>query len=68
MDRSHRGPWHFSPLASLPRRRLSLGEWLDRLFEPLLLQEGRRRIDPTYIYGYWSNGFNPPALPPKPPA
>ena len=63
MKESHRGPWHYSPLARMPRRRLSLGEWLNRLFSPLMLPEGRNRIDPANIYGAWTNGYNPPALP-----
>lgn len=64
--RSHCGRWYYTPLgaAKAPTLWERISDWLDDLFAPLLVeQEGRRRIDPEEVYGYWSNGFYPPALP-----
>lgn len=61
---SHQAKWQYIPLAApkLTRWQKFL-RWLDELFEPMLLPEGRRRIDPAQPYGHWSDGFHPPCCP-----
>lgn len=61
---SHQAKWQYIPMAApkLTRWQRFLRR-LDDLFEPMLLPEGRRRIDPSKPYGHWSEGFQPPAMP-----
>ena len=62
---SHRGRWMYNPLGQYQPRTWweKLLRWLDDLFDPLLLPEGRRRIDPAQPYGHWANGWSRPTLP-----
>lgn len=62
---SHRGRWMYNPLGQIVRPspwRRFLG-LLDDLFAPMLLEEGRRQIDPEQPWGTWSAGWNGPTLP-----
>lgn len=61
---SHQARWQYIPLAA-PRltRWQKFLRWLDELFEPMTMPEGRRRIDPAQPYGHWSSGYNPPVYP-----
>lgn len=63
---SHQARWQYIPLAA---PRLNAWEkflrWLDELFEPMLLPEGRNRIDPDAPYGHWAKGWQRPAMPIK---
>lgn len=61
---SHQARWQYIPLAAPKLTRWQrFCRWLNDLFTPMLLPEGRRRIDPEQPYGHWSAGFQPPALP-----
>lgn len=60
---SHQARWQYIPLAA-PKLTLWQRFWrmLDELFEPLMIQEGRRRIDPADPYGSWANGWSKAAV------
>jgi len=64
---SHRGRWMYNPLGQI----VKLTRWekflkaLAEIFTPLLLPEGRRRIDPAQPYGHWANGWSRPTFPTK---
>lgn len=64
---SHRGRWMYNPLGQYQPRTWweKLLRWLDELFQPLLIPEGRRRIDPAQPYGHWVNGWSRPVVPTK---
>jgi hypothetical protein len=63
---SHQAKWQYIPFAA-PRltRWQRFCRMLDELFEPLMIQEGRDRIDPDAPYGHWSKGWQRPAMPIK---
>lgn len=61
---SHQARWQYIPLAATKLTRWQrFWRWLDDLFAPVMVDEGRRRIDPEKPYGHWSAGFQPPTLP-----
>lgn len=63
---SHQARWQYIPLAA---PKLEWWErvlrWLDALFEPMLMPEGRKRISPDEPYGCWARGWQRPAMPIK---
>jgi hypothetical protein len=62
--RSHQARWQYIPLAAPKLTRWQrFWRWLDDLFAPVMVDEGRRRIDPAQPYGHWSAGFHPPTMP-----
>lgn len=65
MQRSHRGRWWYNPMgqAKAPSIWERIGAFLDDLFSPLTLPEGRKRIDPAEAYGHWAKGWEAPAMP-----
>ena len=61
---SHQARWQYIPLAAPKLTRWQrFWRWLDDLFAPVMVDEGRRRIDPVKPYGHWSSGYNPPVMP-----
>lgn len=63
-NHSHQARWQYIPLAAPKLTRWQrFWRWLDDLFEPMTLPEGRRRIDPEKPYGHWSAGYNHPVMP-----
>ncbi len=61
---SHQARWQYIPLAAPKLTRWQrFWRWLDVLFAPVMVDEGRRRIDPEKPYGHWSAGFQPPTMP-----
>lgn len=62
---SHRGRWMYNPLGQYRPRSWWERMWaaLDDLFAPLLLPQGRKRIDPEAPYGHWASGWGRPTLP-----
>lgn len=61
---SHQAHWQYIPLAAPKLTRWQrFWRFLDELFEPLMIPEGRRRIDPDAPYGHWSKGWQRPAMP-----
>lgn len=61
---SHQARWQYIPLAA-PRltKWQRFWRWLDDLFAPVMVDEGRRRIDPAQPWGTWSAGWDGPVMP-----
>ena len=61
---SHQAHWMYIPFA-MPRKTFWERVWgeIVEFFSPILIPEGRNRIDPYEPYGHWAKGWTRPARP-----